>query len=87
MVLKIFSATWCGPCKKLKKILLDNNIPHEIIDIDENPEAVKQYKIKSVPVAIFEENGQIIEEISGVYPPQKYSEILLNKKDSTHIAA
>jgi thioredoxin 1 len=82
MTLKIFSAVWCRPCKNLKKILQDSNIPHEIIDIDENPDQTRSYKVKSIPTSIFEENGEIIETIQGVYPAKKFQDIF-----SMHCAA
>lgn len=61
MKLKLFFASWCGPCKLLKPILynLQNTYPNleiEEYDVDEFSELVKEYKIKSVPTIIFE-NG------------------------------
>lgn len=52
-ILKI-GATWCGPCKQLKKELEDFDlIPIESIDADENEELCLKYNVRSVPVLIF----------------------------------
>lgn len=35
-MLKVYSATWCGFCSKLKAALRDNNIEYIEIDIDQD---------------------------------------------------
>ena len=48
-----FYGTWCMPCKMLapivEKVANENNIKLAKIDIDENEELVKKFKIMSVP--------------------------------------
>ena len=56
-ILLYFTASWCGPCKKMKPIIEGkftkiNNMLIYKIDIDDNDVLVKQYKIKSVPTFI-----------------------------------
>ena len=43
----VYSAPWCAPCKQVKKFLKDNKIEYTLIDIDEEPEKVRD--IMSVP--------------------------------------
>jgi thioredoxin 1 len=57
-----FTADWCQPCKKTKPIVQELNIEQtqagfQIIDVDDNNELVKAFKIKSVPTFILFENG------------------------------
>ena len=51
-----FTATWCGPCQRIKPILQkisDGADPSKLevymIDIDENEELAEEFKIRSVP--------------------------------------
>jgi thioredoxin 1 len=51
-----FTATWCGPCQKIKPLLekisegVDpNKLEVYMIDIDENDNLASEFKIRSVP--------------------------------------
>jgi thioredoxin-like negative regulator of GroEL len=53
----VFTASWCAPCGKLKKML--KTAPEElksfgvrIIDIDEHPDAAKTYSVTRLPTTI-----------------------------------
>lgn len=35
----IYSTSWCGPCKRLKRQLAELNITYQEIDIEQSPEA------------------------------------------------
>lgn len=53
-----FTATWCGPCNKIKptfKNLEPNfkNIEFVLVDIDKNRDMASYYSINSVPTFIF----------------------------------
>tara|TARA_B110000858_G_scaffold198238_1_gene263457 strand:- start:1877 stop:2236 length:360 start_codon:yes stop_codon:yes gene_type:complete len=61
-----FTASWCGPCQKIKPFLKDfsekskkdkYNIEYYMIDIDKNKEFCYKCKIKSVPT-FFIMNGK-----------------------------
>lgn len=61
----IFSATWCGPCRQLHKVI-DEILPEhpewniEFKDVDDNEELCEQYHVLSVPTIVFfnEESGE-----------------------------
>ena len=42
----VYGASWCGPCQKMKAILVNAQIEHEFKDIDEDP-ALREY-VKSI---------------------------------------
>jgi len=56
-----FYANWCGPCKMLGPILeeiaLEKNIKLVKINVDNNEELAKEYRVMSIPnVYIFKDN-------------------------------
>ena len=69
-----FWADWCGPCKMLAPVLEEiENDSSEIlalvkVDIDKNPELVKNYSVKSVPTTIVIKNGEVKGVIVGAKP-------------------
>ena len=70
---KYFTATWCGPCKAFKPIILElisevYNIT--IHDIDENQELASKYGVRSVPTTVIEENGVEVDRFVGASPKE-----------------
>lgn len=72
-ILLIFSASWCGPCKRLKAKLKDEsdpkveqikNLKYVIIDVDddENYELCQHFKVGGIPHQVFIalENNQLV---------------------------
>jgi thioredoxin 1 len=57
-----FTADWCQPCKRTKPIVEELNREQtvagfQIIDVDDNPDLVRSFEIKSVPTFILFEDG------------------------------
>lgn len=63
-----FSASWCGPCKMLSKVLEEVNSPIEIeeIDIDQNLDLARQHNIRGVPTLVMYNNGMEVKRVSGL---------------------
>lgn len=94
LILLDFSATWCGPCKRLSKLLAENIIPkyNDVyfikIDVDENDEIAQEFNISCMPTIIFlkqkEKDGKkyiaLIERIEGCDVEQIESAILKHKQ-------
>ena len=65
-----FAATWCAPCKVVAKTIDKiktefTEVKFQEIDVDDNPELSKDYKIKSVPTVIVFKNGEEVTRLIG----------------------
>lgn len=66
----------CPACQIMHAQLDGEGIPHEVIDITEQPDAVEQYGLTSVPVLIIEDdNGEHI-RLTGIQPIEDIKELL-----------
>ena len=63
-----FSASWCGPCKMLSKVLstIETDVEIEEIDVDTNRELAIEYKVRGVPLMVMLEDGVEIRRLPGV---------------------
>ena len=63
-----FSASWCGPCKMLSKVMEGQDIGIEVqeVDIDENSELAAKYAIRGVPTLVIIEDGVEIARKTGM---------------------
>ena len=75
-----FSATWCGPCKKIAPIIEELAAEYEgkvIIgkcDVDENDALTGKFGIRNVPTVIFLKGGEIVDKQVGAAPKQVFVE-------------
>lgn len=65
-----FEAKWCGPCKafepNLKKIQSEFTAFKFItVNVDDEPQLAKQYKIRSLPTVILLKDGNEIGRVTG----------------------
>jgi len=65
-----FSATWCGPCKKIAPVFENLSKKHPDIsffktDVDEAEAVANKYKVEAMPTFIFINNGKIINRLEG----------------------
>lgn len=78
-----FSATWCGPCKRLSPILDELAAEHagEIdfykVDVDKNKELAQAYGVTSVPMVLFcPADGSKPTVITGAYPKEELQRVI-----------
>jgi thioredoxin 1 len=65
-----FSASWCGPCKMIKPLIdgyAKNNDSVFVIyiDVDENQEIAKEYRVSSIPTFVFINKDSSEERLNG----------------------
>lgn len=81
-----FGAEWCGPCKtiniQLEKMKQEfETITFISIDVDDNPELAKEYKISSLPTVILFRDGQVVDRFTGAVKLEpmrkKFKELLV----------
>ncbi len=81
-VLVDFYATWCGPCQTLQPILketaekLGDKAKIIKIDVDKNPVAASNYRVRGVPTLILFKNGKPIWRQSGVIPTHQLVQVV-----------
>ncbi|MBB4918077.1 mycoredoxin [Streptosporangium saharense] len=64
MALTVYTATWCGPCKRLKSQLTREGISYREIDIEQNPDAAQFVESvnngnQTVPTVLFEDGTSL----------------------------
>lgn len=66
-----FSATWCGPCKRMEPTVqkLEAEFPSTRfihVDVDEDPSLAQRYKIRTVPTLLIVKDGQEVNRVTGL---------------------
>ena len=75
-----FSATWCGPCKKLEPVVdeiagdYDGRLKVGKVDVDKAPGTAAKFAVMSVPTLILFRDGQVRDQVTGLVPKRAISE-------------
>jgi len=65
-IIKVYGTRWCFDSRRARKVLDQNNIPYEFVDIDENPDGRKFVEetnrgYRSVPTIVFPDGSILVE--------------------------
>ena len=79
LVLVDFYADWCGPCRALGPILDEvaekyDNVRVVKINVDENSELAKEYRVRSIPQMFLIKEGENVESMIGMQSTSALSE-------------
>ena len=73
-----FSATWCGPCKKISPIIdeLADDYEGKVVsgkcDVDDDDELTSRFGIRNVPTVLFIKNGEVVDKHVGAAPKSEF---------------
>lgn len=72
-----FTAGWCSPCKALSPIMdeLMRTYPIKKIDIEQQPQIARKYRVSSIPTTILLLNGEEIQRKVGVQSKEYYLQL------------
>jgi thioredoxin 1 len=79
-VLVDFSATWCGPCKKLEPVVhevageYDGRLKVVKVDVDKAPGAAARFAVMAVPTLIWLRDGQVRDQVTGIVSKRTITE-------------
>ncbi|WP_299492146.1 thioredoxin [Acaryochloris sp. IP29b_bin.137] len=74
-----FTATWCGPCKKVSPMMdqlaadYDGRVKVTKVDVDQNKSVAKQFGIRSIPAVLVFKSGELVETLVGMNPYEKFT--------------
>lgn len=77
-----FSATWCGPCKKIAPIIAeladeyDGRVIVGKCDVDDNDELTSKFGIRNVPTVLFIKNGEVVNKHVGAAPKSEFVSLI-----------
>lgn len=81
-----FSATWCGPCQRVKPIIkelaeeYDGRVSVGLCDVDDNETLTAKYGVRNIPTILFIKNGEVVDKIVGAATKaafhEKFEELL-----------
>lgn len=80
LVLVDFSATWCGPCKRLDPIVreiaadYDGRLKVVKVDVDQARLAAARFGVMSVPTVILMQGGSVKDQMIGLVSKQALAE-------------
>jgi len=76
-----FSGIWCAPCRITESIVVDSaeknsDIKFFKIDVDENPQLVANFEVRSIPTTLFFKNGNVVNRITGVFTQSHFNDLI-----------
>lgn len=77
-----FWAPWCGPCRAIAPVLEDlakdysGKVNIVKVNVDENPAVSREYSVRSIPMLVLFNKGQVRESMLGSRPKEQLSAMI-----------
>jgi mycoredoxin len=70
-MITMYSADWCGDCRRSKRLLNELNVPYTMIDVDTDESAAEKVieingGMRSIPVIVFDDGTHLTEPSDAV---------------------
>ncbi len=85
LVLVDFTATWCGPCQKMKpsikklRVELSENITITEVDVDERKDLATKFRIEAMPTLVFFKDGKELSRSVGYLKEDQLRKLIEEK--------
>ncbi|CAB4551601.1 MAG: NrdH-redoxin [Actinobacteria bacterium] len=65
-MITMYSADWCGDCRRSKRLLNELNVPYTMVDVDADESAAEKVieingGMRSIPVIVFDDGTHLTE--------------------------